>query len=255
MEYNPTRNLEHKESCTVLSTSFITHFTKEFCILKKILNDGFKPGKPEFGENILGKVEPYELNNISHLNDENLNNKIISQDSNIERFYMVCFCDIPFSKAKKHMIKYGGYGISLTKSWALNNFINPVNYIFKDSPNHWTLFSLNNQLNVLKNEITKPGIEFKQFNIFNLEKTIEEINKMSKEYYDFDKKIKYYDEREWRRYYPNFEIEDIKKYYLKFEPKDIKYIIVKSKEEKQEINELMKRIWDIDFENKIRILN
>jgi hypothetical protein len=48
-------------------------------------------------------------------------------------FPMVCFCDIPLSRAGKHAQRYGRYALGLTREWATNKSISPVFYIQPDS--------------------------------------------------------------------------------------------------------------------------
>ena len=50
-------------------------------------------------------------------------------------FPMTCFCDIPFSKAVRHMTNYGGYGIGLDKKAVLKKYhVQPIQYINGQSP-------------------------------------------------------------------------------------------------------------------------
>src|SRR5690242_19523216 len=45
-------------------------------------------------------------------------------------FPMVCFCDLPISKLANHVDYYGGgYGVGLTREWALKWGLNPVVYV------------------------------------------------------------------------------------------------------------------------------
>ena len=46
---------------------------------------------------------------------------------------MKCFCDIPLGLIKKHLTKYGKYGIGITKTFARKNYIAPIIYIHKNS--------------------------------------------------------------------------------------------------------------------------
>ncbi|GAB3042352.1 abortive infection system antitoxin AbiGi family protein [Virgibacillus ainsalahensis] len=44
-------------------------------------------------------------------------------------FPMSCFCDIHLNKLEKHMEKYGGFGIGLSKKWGVEVGIQPIQYI------------------------------------------------------------------------------------------------------------------------------
>jgi len=63
-------------------------------------------------------------------------------------FPMVTFCDIPLTKSFEHVVKYGGYGIGLSKDWGIRNQLNPVTYIEAHSKlaldfKKWAIASLN----------------------------------------------------------------------------------------------------------------
>jgi len=87
-----------------LSSNSIIHLTKSKKQLEEILNIGLRPHYCTETLSIDGDI--YEL-----------------------CVPMVSFCDIPLSKIKDHIGKYGEYGIGLTKEWAIKNKLNPVVYI------------------------------------------------------------------------------------------------------------------------------
>lgn len=49
-------------------------------------------------------------------------------------FPMVSFCDIPLSRIDEHVSYYGGFGIGLTREWAIKSGLNPIFYISRSSP-------------------------------------------------------------------------------------------------------------------------
>jgi hypothetical protein len=46
---------------------------------------------------------------------------------------MICFCDITVHRLEEHMNLYGEYGIAFSKSWGINQGIQPLQYINKHS--------------------------------------------------------------------------------------------------------------------------
>lgn len=46
---------------------------------------------------------------------------------------MVCFCDINIHRLEEHLRIYGGYGIAFSKSWGINQGIQPLQYVNKHS--------------------------------------------------------------------------------------------------------------------------
>jgi hypothetical protein len=162
---------------------------------------------------------------------------------------MTCFCDLPLSNIGKHLSQYGNYGIGLTKEWGMENGLNPILYVHKDS-------------NALKSmEALGVSIFQRMTSKVNLEEFPEVVKAMiaTRFYYtkpyignflrngDLIRDVRFYDEREWR-YVP---LELLDKYHhltkvefldmekrqeannclpestvLKFTPDDIRYIIV-----------------------------
>jgi abortive phage resistance protein AbiGi (putative antitoxin) len=46
---------------------------------------------------------------------------------------MKCFCDIPLGVIKKHLTRYGKFGIGISKEYARKNGFSPVIYVHKNS--------------------------------------------------------------------------------------------------------------------------
>lgn len=47
---------------------------------------------------------------------------------------MVCFCDIPLTRARFHMEFYGQFGLGMSRKWADRNGLNPIIYLAPSSP-------------------------------------------------------------------------------------------------------------------------
>ncbi|MEP0366489.1 MAG: abortive infection system antitoxin AbiGi family protein [Cyclobacteriaceae bacterium] len=122
---------------------------------------------------------------------------------------MICFCDIPLSEIGGHIEKYGGYGIGLSKGWAVNKGLNPVIYLESNSYLAKTMKEGRNQLSwfmwdavadkdFLKKHLTKfksPLWNIDDISIYalNYGRFIKNYSETIKE-----KVNRYYDEREWR---------------------------------------------------------
>ncbi len=215
-----------------LSSNTFFHFTDSIENLTGILSNTFEPR--------------YCLEKTEYLSSKVL--------KNIEMAYpMVCFCDIPLSKIKKHIGVYGNYGIGLKKSWGQRRNLSPVIYTRKNARTsknieqmiNWSATNLNN----VKNE--KDLIKLKEFVSDFIMFTKPYFGEMFKN----GKKIKrrFYDEREWR-WIPKIErkdtyihldkeayfIEDFRNkanrlvalhYKLNFKPDDINYLIIDNESE------------------------
>jgi hypothetical protein len=184
---------------------------------------------------------------------------------NLEMAYpMVCFCDIPLSKIKKHIGVYGDYGIGLRKSWGHRKNLSPVIYTKKNARTsrnieqmiNWSATNLKN----IENE--KELRDFKGF--------VSDFIMFTKPYYGGmyreGKMVKrrFYDEREWR-WIPKIERKDTyihldrvsylneeiriaanrlvaNHYKLAFKPDDISYLIIKNESEIDSFIESIERI-------------
>lgn len=199
---------------------------------------------------------------------------------------MVCFCDIPFNLSIKHRERYGDSGIVLSEKWKLNKGLNPVLYIQAESYLANVLANLTNipdrflpiidktnrdleitqTLGDIANNLTFFTYFLKQF----------ENKKMIKINYggkirSFEKR-KFYDEREWR--YIPFEADkdnklfitiwdfdnpiklekahkELEKYELTFSLEDIKYLVVNNFNKKNELNNVIRELYDKEIEIRI----
>ena len=199
------------------SSNTLFHMTPSFENIKGILTYGFYPH--------------YCLENLGFLSEDNFHELPIP---------MVSFCDIPLSRIKRHLNKYGNYGIGMKKEWGMTIGISPVFYIENKSK-------------------TKKNVKY------DIIITITELLYFCKAYEGNlpqrdNINIRFYDEREWR-YVPRMDNElktlmSVKQYKakrvggenklnlrisnsVKFTPDDIKYIIVEKE------NELLQAVDDI----------
>ncbi|MBT0447237.1 hypothetical protein ISO73_12065 [Morganella morganii subsp. morganii] len=203
----------------------ITHFTKEFENLLSIISSNsflLKYCGEYFGDK---------------------NGSVVSNAAHP----MVSFSGYDSDELPTRRITYGGYGISLHKSWALKNGITPVNYIERNSPVALGLIALlrSRQLNELPRHLRLPVIQLKCFtkHVYGYNSYFRLNN------YDFEH------EKEWR-YIPttkqiknnlisinfsaynrrkDFYNSKIKEFPLKFSRKDVRYIYVQNESEKSEI--------------------
>lgn len=188
---------------------------------------------------------------------------------------MVCFCDIPFELSEDHRKKYNcNYAIGLSKEWRIKNRLNPIMYLNEYSilwENISDIFNLiiemeHKESMEIENKLSKDGISYLYNNppeVAKLKNILFSMITMMKPYIGirYDSKgnslcdnYKFYDEREWRfvleslpKYIinENGDFEKIKKqpinnHFLKFNIQDIRHIILNNKDEKNEINELLK---------------
>lgn len=206
-------------------SSSLFHFTHTFDVLKKILIDGvrfsysieFLP--KELSYNCLNTNAPTECVDLEHFSMTNYTGVGIP---------MICFCDIPLTRAKFHSQNYGKYAIGYNKEFAQEIFkgLNPVYYLSSDKIiNAFIYLSMlkaeklkesNTNNNSLSDSNSNGTMVFnasdgKQRNFF-VRNSIDSINRLiafAKLYKREDKAsrkgFEYYKEHEWRICYLDYE--------------------------------------------------
>lgn len=205
-----------------ISTNSIIHYTSSFKVLTSILKEGFKI------KYCLEKLE-------------------VDDESSNAAHPMISFCDIPLSESTQHFAAYGKYGIGLSKSWAIENGVNPVIYIDKNS-----LFAKCIKELILERRKEDTNLTSKQRNeILRIKSYAKNYSGPLKRKSVNTTEYRFYDEREWRLVPgkdiipdANFSVgasnynkdkekynSKISKYRMLFAPTDISYIIVKDTKE------------------------
>ncbi|MEX2569171.1 MAG: abortive infection system antitoxin AbiGi family protein [Cyclobacteriaceae bacterium] len=191
----------------------------------------------------------------------------------IHAFPIVCFCDIPNNLQDNHKENFGPYGIGLTKTWGIKNYLSPVIYTHKNSIISGNLkFFLNwlaNEDNLqeddrlgLRNHISYQLMSHKAYEGYKFIK--------EEKSFEVEELTRFYDEREWR-YLPlncnglklwlnesEFKSEEILKREnqriqdcnrLEFQISDIEYLILKGN---SEINPFLSELSIKYFEEKLK---
>lgn len=162
---------------------------------------------------------------------------------------MVCFCDIPLSDITEHTQKYGNYAIGLKKTWAMEQGVTPILYVHDNSVfiEHG-LEALNWSLELSAKDPKHLNERLAQvMSLFFMMKPYEGYQERDGK----RKKVRFYDEREWRYIPPivgshlNFLTEEKfndktqrdsinsfnEQYGVNFNPDVINYIIVEKEDE------------------------
>lgn len=169
-----------------INASSLLHFTNSMDTLKGILEKGFR-----FSyccEKVSATI------NMNELHPEGANYFRPSPYINSHiAIPMICFCDIPLTRAKSHSNIYGKFIVGIDKDTARTVFkdsLNPVMY----RNSMWIDYALSD-LSVIKAKI--ENIE----GCYNYKRSLNQLIGNSKPYYGTFKGIKnycYYNEREWR---------------------------------------------------------
>ena len=199
-----------------INASSLCHFTRRFDVLQKIMRNGirFSFAFEKLSSAIIANFEyPSNPKLVSH----------IYENAGVA-IPMVSFCDIPITRAADHISKYGQYMIGLNKELIIdmyNKIINPVFYIYSDNL-HYAIDDISNvyaeATNQQMQEAIKRGKNIKNITQETVNKIVKEIIEefpfsnrkfsaqfivgLSKSCYSKDGKVCYYDEREWRAFWP-----------------------------------------------------
>lgn len=209
------------------SANYFFHYTWKIDHLISIMTDNFMP---------FYCMEGLEFLNYKHLQLEGM------------AYPVVCFCDLPITRQKEHVSKFGGYGIALKKEWGIKkHHLTPIVYSHKGSLTSATLKGLIEIAKRLQEKLTKQ-----EFQIYNNLISVLMMHYKPYEGYPFIKTETrfsnelrcFYDEREWRYIPLNC---DGLKLNLSMDEYKNKEILDKENKKIQEDNRLEFGVDDIEF--------
>lgn len=169
-----------------INASSLLHFTNSMDAIKGNLENGFRFSY------CCEKISATINMNEQHPEGANFFRPSPHINSHIA-IPMICFCDIPLTRAKSHSEVYGKFIVGIDKDTALTVFkdsLNPVMYC----NSMWIQYALTD-LSVIKATIN--NVE----GCYNYERSLNQLIGNSKPYYGTFKGIEdycYYNEREWR---------------------------------------------------------
>lgn len=201
-----------KNQSNKINASSLFHFTRKFNTLQSIVRNGlrFSYAFERFSPNIIANFN-YPSNPQLALS--------IYQNTGVA-IPMISFCDIPITRTAEHIGKYGQYMIGLDKEFIIDTYkeiINPVLYIhsnnlgdaFNEISNVYSE-AYNKQIEQVldysdKTDIVKDDEEWRLMLKPLMDRKIltRYIMGLLKPYYDYEKKLCNYDEREWRVFWPD----------------------------------------------------
>lgn len=86
----------------------------------------------------------------------------VSQEQVLEIAHpMVCFCDIPISRADEHTERYGAYGIGMRRRWVDSKNISPVTYVAKRDSK--LTRSINHFVHAATQSFTERDLDYMRF--------------------------------------------------------------------------------------------
>ncbi len=167
-----------------VSSNALFHFTDSFDNLINILKKEFRP---HFC--------------LEYFSDSIFRHKP-TKDVVAHAIPMNCFCDLPLSNIKVHLVFFGEYGLGLTKTWGMKKGISPVMYIYPKSHlakyiENIIGYIFNNEMRTLnKNDAQALSNLYEFIGFIKPYKGL--IDHKGKRHLN----KRFYDEREWR-YVPN----------------------------------------------------
>lgn len=193
-------------------------------------------------------IPRYYEESISHLGIEGLNRIA---------FPMTCFCDINLQKLIPHVEFYGYYGIGLEKMWGIEQGIQPIRYINKNSK---LISDFSHVFSNSLNRISEENEALHEYSNYLLTDLLFMKPLNGEMYRDKNYVLRnFHDEKEWR-YVPNMSKQDelplvvpqnelnpkayssysegLRKrdsFWLKFEYEFIKYLIVRDENDRTEL--------------------
>ena len=196
-----------------INASSLCHFTRRFDVLQKIIKNGIRFSFA------FEKLSPATIASFEYPSNPQLVSHIYENAG--VAIPMVSFCDIPITRATEHISKYGQYMIGLDKEFIIdtyNKIINPVFYLhsinlykaFDDIASMYAEASNLQMQQII--DIGKETSSYKQKDIEEYVKCSSTIDRkintrflvgLAKPYYSNDKKVYYYNEREWRAFWPD----------------------------------------------------
>ena len=177
-EKKQARNAFDDEGTSVnISSNVLFHFTDSRDKLISILTNGFYPKYcPEYGRN------------------DDDDDEISKENSPpVFAFPMICFCDLPLFLIKKHLSRYGPYGVGMKKSWGMKVGISPVLYFHPTSKTQEPISNLFELLGSAKDE--GDVIIRALVHLIGYQKSYEGLAWRRNH---CTSKIRFYNEREWR---------------------------------------------------------
>jgi Putative abortive phage resistance protein AbiGi, antitoxin len=155
-----------------VSSAVLFHFTKSVGSLESILRNGFFPHYcPEYTLHPVDRKAAAKGRPPMHAAP------------------MVCFCDLPLSLIRKHL-EYGKFAIGLNKEWGLKNRLAPVIYTHSRAQTRPTLLRLPNKEMKGSDKAARDRMFLAAYTK-PFEGPAWRENKVQK-------KVRFYDEREWR---------------------------------------------------------
>ena len=115
---------------TLANSSTLFHFTNEYEVLEKILENGVRYSYAL--ETVDRKVNLHE-NSSTYIDDFTLD-MLLSPNAGVG-IPMACFCDIPLLRAGNHKDRYGCYAIGFDKDILCNNCANNINPVLYTKAN------------------------------------------------------------------------------------------------------------------------